>query len=280
MTTTVTTKKIKTEKFIDPDVFDLSKTIKTNIQTLCTKINENKSTKKMNISFNSLSFNEILDISVAFQGYYYLTELNISNNHLENKGTSILLNCLKKYCIPIRLLNLSRNIIKNFEIAGLSDYIMETKILKTLNISKNNPHLSGMRSFFNSLTINQTIESLDISYNNIGNLSASFISDMIKSNIYLRILSLKGNNFTEKSMHMFINSFSQNPYISIINMKNNSNISFELQDYFGCLLYLNSILKREKVLLFILAREYCQASLLFKEKLPTDIINLLIKHLV
>ncbi|GJQ14897.1 hypothetical protein GpartN1_g6688.t1 [Galdieria partita] len=239
--------------FIDLDMFDLSKTWTTLVDSFCC-ISTLKSLAIMCTSISNAQLLRLLKIlkNASLQSCYAIldaqwTEPQFSDtlDFLQRKRISFKasFDCVSLQILPTSdvpfeplwmtdetRLDLNNGKIDLNGLKYLSEALKENHTLTVLRIQKNNITSEGAKYLSEALKENHTLTVLDIGGNNITSEGAQYLSEALKVNHTLTELNLHGNNITSEGAKYLSEALKENHTLTVLGIDGN-NITSEGAKY-------------------------------------------------
>lgn len=159
--------------------------------------------------------------SEGINQYKDVKELDLTNNRLSENGCTKIVQKLKlKNILKIVL---AENKIGHSTILGIIDIIdYNHSKLKWLDIESTQVSDKSISSLCKSLCSNKVLRHLNIAKNNLGYISAIALSNMLKENNVLKRLDLHWNNFRSVGAHEFCQGLAVNASLLELDLSWNS----------------------------------------------------------
>jgi Ran GTPase-activating protein (RanGAP) involved in mRNA processing and transport len=165
-------------------------------------------------------------IAKSLQNNTTLTELNVSNNYIDNYDVRILMESIKK-SPTLKKLDISKNDLKSDGLLYLSNIIFQGFSLKSLDISDNDVGNKYIENLLKALKEHKIIIDLNLSNNHINDDSVENITNFLKKDNSLKELYLQKNNITEKGILSIVTEAVNSNGLKYLNLKKNSMILSE-----------------------------------------------------
>ncbi|KAG4087761.1 hypothetical protein H8356DRAFT_1727909 [Neocallimastix lanati (nom. inval.)] len=148
----------------------------------------------------------------------FLTELNLSNNHLGIKGGEPM-GFMIAQNTNLKILNLSRNNLSNREIKAISEGLKENDVLVSLDLSYNKINDIGALYLGKSLIENESIKVLNLGWNEIRMKGIAAFFQCLKSNQGITDLSINNNGAADIGGAAIVQYIDSNRVITRLNLK-------------------------------------------------------------
>ncbi|XP_050950427.1 NACHT, LRR and PYD domains-containing protein 3 [Labeo rohita] len=211
-----------------------------------------KISKKALLNDCGLTNESCLNLAKALGSDNNLTELNMSNNKLQDSGVSQLCTGLENVTCKLEILKLSKCVLTKESCSALASVLSsDSSSLKQLDLSNNNLQDAGVKILSDGLKENcklevlslskcnlteescsalasvlsadsTSVKDLDLSKNNLQDSGVKILSDGLKENCKLEKLMLCDCKLTEESCSALATVLKSNPCLKELDMSNNN----------------------------------------------------------
>ena len=160
--------------------------------------NANNKVLKIDLSYNSLKTEDILEVGKLLRTNPKLQMFNISGNKLEMRGIvelGLTINCAKQI-IQLGLADMNIN-------SDACPQIFNTMFIEELILDDNPIGVIGLMMFAKTITANNTIKKLSLKNTNLEDMSIGLIVSWLNKNLTLKEIHLEENKINEDGISNF-----------------------------------------------------------------------------